>query len=892
MKKFSLIIIILLMMFSTGFILAACSNEDVREWSVWVETTAPTCTTTGDETRICLRNSSYIETRSIPALGHDFSIWTQTAAPTCIAAGTDTRICNRCSTTETRTGAPAIGHDYGQWHTTLAPTCLEAGTKELRCTKSNTVIDTETIAPLGHDFGSWTEITAPTCTTDGVETRSCNRCSTTETRTGAPATGHDEGSWHIVLTPTCIESGKHELRCNTSQTVLRSETLAPLGHDFGSWAQTTAPTCLTEGIETKICSRCGTIETQQIAALGHDFSQWTEITAPTCTTDGVETRTCNRCSTTETRVGSLALGHDFGSWAQTVAPTCLANGIDSRECSLCQTTETRTGALALGHDEGAWHIVIPPACLSAGFRELRCTRCATVLNTEPLSALGHNFGEWSQTTPPTCTVAGIETRICLRCGTIESRPGEPASGHSFGEWQTHTAATFSRPERQIRICANNPSHTEFRDYAPSVMLGVNSSDVVLNNNTATWFMLELEYETRIQLGLMRPTNAGSFQADLHSSTFARLVFTTVGQTGHVGIINLEAGRYFIRLSFFESTPMQATGRIRVDDFDVLLASAPTLALNTPSPTMTVDTIGQWFRINLNQETLVQLETDGGSPRPFATIFSENNFSHSASLLDSSPFTPNTIRLPQGVYFLRKSTNVIWAGSMGLELSTGTAMLTDLSAELSAAPSIILGTATPTASLNSQGIWYRLVLTQELPLRFIFTEPQFSSALGVDVHLNDSNLTRLGGHRANAGRTHAITLPAGIFYLRLFFNSSGTDSTEGSLTVIDLRPTLTAATVLNLGVPSNQFTITNRCDGVWFRFTITQETTLNRILTVISPVNGLFSANVFSSSNLLNSITFIAGQATLPAGDFFIHIIGHVAGQAGTPITGTVTLNAA
>jgi len=84
------------------------SEEDViidagHAWSEWTETTAPTCTDKGEETRICTKECGVDpETREIPALGHAWGEWITTLEPTVEAKGEERRDCDRCDAYETR----------------------------------------------------------------------------------------------------------------------------------------------------------------------------------------------------------------------------------------------------------------------------------------------------------------------------------------------------------------------------------------------------------------------------------------------------------------------------------------------------------------------------------------------------------------------------------------------------------------------------------------------------------------------------------------------------------------------------------------------------------------------------------------------------------------------
>ena len=60
-----------------------------HEWGDWTVTTPATCTKEGVETRICNRNSSHVETRTIPTTGHNW-----------VDNGNGTHTCTNCGATE------------------------------------------------------------------------------------------------------------------------------------------------------------------------------------------------------------------------------------------------------------------------------------------------------------------------------------------------------------------------------------------------------------------------------------------------------------------------------------------------------------------------------------------------------------------------------------------------------------------------------------------------------------------------------------------------------------------------------------------------------------------------------------------------------------------------
>jgi hypothetical protein len=114
----------------------------VHTWGAWTETTAPTCTTAGEETRTCTLDATHTETRAgAAALGHDWGNWVVTTPATATVEGTETRTCKRDAThTETQTIAkltaqcpcpPNTVHPFG---TTCPAGCVGVGKNGCGCT--------------------------------------------------------------------------------------------------------------------------------------------------------------------------------------------------------------------------------------------------------------------------------------------------------------------------------------------------------------------------------------------------------------------------------------------------------------------------------------------------------------------------------------------------------------------------------------------------------------------------------------------------------------------------------------------------------------------------------------------------------------------------------------
>jgi len=153
-------------------------DPTAHKWGNWIETTEPTCTDKGEETRTCEHNNTHTEKVDVDPLGHDFGEWADKTPATCTEAGTQERVCKHNpehTETQDNPDAPAFDHDWGNWEITTEPTCTEKGEQTRTCGHDNTHIEKSdiNIDPNNHNM-QWVE-TPATETTDGLETDTCMR---------------------------------------------------------------------------------------------------------------------------------------------------------------------------------------------------------------------------------------------------------------------------------------------------------------------------------------------------------------------------------------------------------------------------------------------------------------------------------------------------------------------------------------------------------------------------------------------------------------------------------------------------------------------------------------------------------------------------------------------
>lgn len=115
------------------------NGELAHNWTEWVETQAPDCTTPGVEERRCANNCGASETRPVKALGHDWGDWSEVRKAGCTEPGERQRVCRRgCGAVETEK-IPANGHKYGPWIIDKERSYGEEGERHRECEVCHTV---------------------------------------------------------------------------------------------------------------------------------------------------------------------------------------------------------------------------------------------------------------------------------------------------------------------------------------------------------------------------------------------------------------------------------------------------------------------------------------------------------------------------------------------------------------------------------------------------------------------------------------------------------------------------------------------------------------------------------------------------------------------------------
>ncbi|MBQ6850917.1 MAG: hypothetical protein IJN77_07765, partial [Oscillospiraceae bacterium] len=449
-------------------------GHKMGEWVV----TDPTCTEDGSKTRICTNHGcNESETEVIATTGHKMGDWVVTQKATCVLEKIERQDCSVCDHFDTRT-SPALGHDYDEGTVIEAETCTTNGIRQLKCknvdnglvtsTECSAYIKTETITAPGHKYDS--VVTAPTCNDKGFTTYTCNNkfsdgnvCGDTYTDDEVAALGH---KYEVTASeaPTCEENGYNTYTCSvcTEGTFghTYTESVNSIGHDYGEWAYTEGkePTCTAAGEESRVCANDPShVETKTVAALGHNADKILEAVPATCTSTGLTAGTaCSRCG--EVQKAQEIVAKKSHAYNKVVTnPTCDDEGYTTYTCPDCGDTYTDDKVAALGHDYTSL-VTTKPGCESEGVRTYTCKNDGKHTYTEPIPATGHNYDYnedgitdeadkefgWTTVTPAECEKDGSAERSCKNnCGDKETKT-IPATGHNQDKVLPAVAATCEK----------------------------------------------------------------------------------------------------------------------------------------------------------------------------------------------------------------------------------------------------------------------------------------------------------------------------------------------------------------------------------------------------------------------------------------------------------------
>ena len=388
----------------------------------------PTCETAGQSSLHCKRCNAKTSVQTIQPLGHNFAETETVVAPTCTEYGYTARTCTRCDAQVTRLYTDPTGHKPGVWIIEKEATCTQTGVRARSCTVCGAVTDQLSISKTEHAYTD--SVVAPTCTASGYTLRTCRNCGTQTKTNTVKATGHDYTE--RVIAPTCTEAGYTLRICCSCGAQTKTNTVKAAGHSFPAHGTITKePTCTDKGEETVACTACGSTKTQSLAARGHSYAaEWTTDKAATCTAKGEKSHHCIRCDKRKD-VTSLPLADHVAVAEPAAAPTCENAGTTGgTRCAVCgKTLSSGTTTPARGHSFQQSKILTAATCTEKGSAEMRCTVCGKT-ETKAIPALGHSYSEeWTVDKAPTCTAQGEQSHHCTRCDKRKDVTSLPRTEH-------------------------------------------------------------------------------------------------------------------------------------------------------------------------------------------------------------------------------------------------------------------------------------------------------------------------------------------------------------------------------------------------------------------------------------------------------------------------------
>lgn len=281
---------------------------------VWVTNVPSTCTTDGEEYKVCTSCNAVIETRDIPATDHDEGVWTVSIEATCLENGEEVLTCTSCGKAIDTRVIPATGHDEGIWKVDFEPSPEHEGQMSRYCSKCDAVLETKSFTAHNHTEGFRKAIAQPTCTNDGMGGVFCGVCGSKIDSYVIPALGHLYSEWYMNNDST------HSRTCSRCQYNERNSCV------FTSSSYSS--TCTESGYAEHVCDICSYTIKEHYDYLGHDWSPWIEDSA-----NNTHTRYCQRhgCDATETK------SHNWSEWVykEKQKEICSYEYLMVRRCHEC-----------------------------------------------------------------------------------------------------------------------------------------------------------------------------------------------------------------------------------------------------------------------------------------------------------------------------------------------------------------------------------------------------------------------------------------------------------------------------------------------------------------------------------------------------------------------------
>ena len=519
MKKY-LILLIVLLCFSSAFALSSCGGETDTDTDtqtecthfneVLLESREPTCTgvglTSGSKCDDC--GEILIAQRIIVAKGHTNTKQTEEnrVEPTCTKAGyydevTRCSVCDEISSIVPVT-LPATGHTE-KVLPRKEPNCVEAGlTEGTGCSVCEAeILKQEAISPRGHSPLPFVveNIVEPTCKAGGYdEVVYCNKCDdiVSVEHVAVPAILEHSPLPAVkenYVEPICKKGGYDEVvYCGLCNDALETTTFTLDAIHSEIAMSRVEPTCesdgLTEGTKCSLCEEI-LVEQETILALGHIESSPAieDRIEPTCK-DGSYNSViyCSVCDKVLSKNSFTLEATDNHTPAgaieeNRIEPICKAGSYDSVVyCSVCDVQLSRTKIpLEAIHNE---KIIMgtPATCTTDGTTDaIICSACHIVLKAQATIPGGHTIVK-QEGISPTCTTEGkTDGKICSVCGEVFTQQQIiSALGHNY------SVATYEAPATCQRCGATTGQPLEQKPiYISKPSVPITKNDIMVTSCT-------------------------------------------------------------------------------------------------------------------------------------------------------------------------------------------------------------------------------------------------------------------------------------------------------------------------------------------------------------------------------------------------------------------------
>ncbi len=454
-------------------------DSDEHNWSEWLVTSEPTCTTSGTKERTCSICDA-IEVTDIAPLGHtylDHALYQKSEE-------SHYRYCEVCHSKVGET-SHEYGSEYyvgGSGHYQICEVCEYQSSE------------------FDHDYTLLNTLNAATCQEDGRGIYICREC-LTRVEDVIPATGHypstewlytdSSGHYHVCLScgePILETKVNHNFNTyseissyETSHNVICSDCGYSYtdNHNFDDGVVTTEAGCETYGIKTYTCADCGATRSITIDPVGHNpasmYSSDSDGHYYECLNgcgeklnyethslgeyinhgDGESGVHYKQCSVCTYKTEEENHNFDYESGEITIKATCESDGLVTYHCKDCNAVKTETipatghnKSLTLSYDNDGHYYECLNGCgekleytlhslgeyISDGNGEgathhRECSECAYVE-----ASTTHNWSEGTETSSPSCIMTGTLTYYCTDEGCEATKTEViPALGHTYDE---------------------------------------------------------------------------------------------------------------------------------------------------------------------------------------------------------------------------------------------------------------------------------------------------------------------------------------------------------------------------------------------------------------------------------------------------------------------------